>query len=47
MTHTELCLATAKHFLKDAIVALYEYQSYATREFPGGDGRAGTRAGLW
>lgn len=34
MTHTELCLATAKHFLKDAMVALYEYQSWTTGEFP-------------
>lgn len=34
MNHKELCLMAAKRFLKDGIIALYEYQSYATSEFP-------------
>ena len=34
MTHSELCEITAKHFIKKAIVALWEYQSAVTAEFP-------------
>lgn len=34
MTHGELCKATAERFIKDGMLALYEYQSYATGEFP-------------
>lgn len=34
MTHKELCILTAKRFIKDGMVALIEYQSYATGEFP-------------
>lgn len=34
MTHSELCKATAERFIKNGMLALYEYQSYATSEFP-------------
>ncbi len=34
MTHHELCRKTAKRFFKDSKVVLYDYQSFATSEFP-------------
>jgi hypothetical protein len=34
MNHYELCRAVAERVVKRAWVALYEYQSYATDEFP-------------
>ncbi|MBU1080884.1 MAG: adenylosuccinate synthase [Spirochaetes bacterium] len=34
MTHPELCRVTAERFIKKAWLALYEYQSYASGEFP-------------
>ena len=37
MTHSDLCLLTARHFLKapgGSKLALYEYQGFATSEFP-------------
>ncbi|MBL8968242.1 MAG: hypothetical protein JNG85_14645 [Spirochaetaceae bacterium] len=34
MTHSELCLATAEHFAKKAWLALWEYQSFSSGEFP-------------
>lgn len=34
MTHYELCEKTAKRFLKESEVILYEYQSFVSGEFP-------------
>lgn len=34
MTHSELCRKTAKRFFKDSKVVLFDYQSFATSEFP-------------
>ena len=34
MTHSELCEITARRFVKHAWLALWEYQSYASGEFP-------------
>jgi hypothetical protein len=34
VTHFELCELTAKRFLKDSKVVLFEYQSIATMEYP-------------
>jgi len=34
ITHYDLCKKTAERFLKLSWVVLYEYQSYATNEFP-------------
>lgn len=34
MNHKELCKITADWAIKNAFIALYEYQSYATSEFP-------------
>lgn len=34
LTHAELCRLTAEKFLKTAWLALWEYQSYASGEFP-------------
>lgn len=34
MTHSELCFITAQHFASEALVALWEYQSPVTAEFP-------------
>jgi hypothetical protein len=34
MTHYELCKITAERFINDSTITLYEYQSYATGEFP-------------
>jgi hypothetical protein len=34
MTHFELCKITAERFIKESEIALYEYQNFATGEFP-------------
>lgn len=34
MTHAELCRLTAERFVKKTWLALWEYQSYASAEFP-------------
>ncbi len=34
MTHRELCEITAKRFIKDAQIALFDYSSFSAGEFP-------------
>lgn len=34
ISHYDLCKKTAEKFLRDSWIVLYEYQSYATDEFP-------------
>ncbi len=34
VTHYELCKLTAEKFIKNSRIVLYEYQSFATSEFP-------------
>ena len=34
MTHADLCKATAERFARDSWLALWEYQSFASGEFP-------------